>query len=171
MQGYEEALGNSLILQKVWKYFPNKFLLSSCSLVSKCWNLEARTFIRDYRKCKARGPTEEGSDCTFIQELNAICCQMAEEGRVIPFNSVRIWLHSASASCRSDHITSNHQISLASQLKLKFLEVAWRCPSDEVDCCLALNTVVTMLRKNADEIRTLKLVYINFARLSQHSPG
>ena len=83
------ALSNSLTLQKIFANIRTSFLLTSCSLVNKTWNTGARKFLRTHRICAARNNSETTA-CEFLQELDLLCGQIKNSGRVIPFNYLKI---------------------------------------------------------------------------------
>ena len=122
----EEALRNPLILQEIFSPFPREFLLKSVSLVNKRWNTVGRTCIRDYQKCAAYQST--ASACEYVSELYSRCCQTTAEGRVFPFNTLKMYGSACgSVSLDLDDPASVEEImkSFKSQLKLKHLEIKW----------------------------------------------
>ena len=84
-----KPLHNHLILHKIFVYVPTNLLLSSCSLVNKTWNREARTFVRDYRLCKIRMKENYGV-CKNFQALDELCAKMVPGGRIFPVNSLSL---------------------------------------------------------------------------------
>ena len=78
----EQALTNSLVLENVFKCLPTEFLLSTCSLVNKFWNNEARTFVRDHRKCTVAAAHRRAAStlCVFLQNLDQICLEISGNG-------------------------------------------------------------------------------------------
>ena len=122
---WQKALRIDLILQRLFRYFPTGFLLSSCSLVNKIWNRETRKFIWDRRRCTALNK-QNAFPCKFLKQLDGICGQMTENARVIPFNSLSLNL---SENCSVDSVPTvpsdpNFYSNLHSMLKLKTLNVA-----------------------------------------------
>ena len=111
LQSCEEALRNPLNLCQIFKKLPSKFLLLvSCSLVKISWNKESRTFIRDYRKCRARRPNFT-TDCQSIQELDQMCCHITEECYygIYEFTFLRLFLYPVGLTAR---ISGRHSTGL-----------------------------------------------------------
>ena len=89
-----EALRNVVILREIFAHCSSRLLLRSISLVNKSWNYQARTFIRNHRKCFAKDP-QDGSWSTseFIENLDQLCAQIYNKGREIPLNGLKIDLY------------------------------------------------------------------------------
>ena len=127
----EEALQNPLILQKIFAHLSTSFLLTSCSLVNKNWNSEARKYVRDQRKCLAMKPGYswlQETPCELLRQLDLMCGSITEQGRIVPWNCLKLMLMSA-RKCRGgeERIYENLKINL----KLRILEVSrsgWDCP-------------------------------------------
>ena len=81
------ALQNELILQEIFNFLPLKSLLTS-GLVSKLWNTETRTYIRDHRKCTAFISSPTVSPWDELQQLDQDLARMTN----VPFNSLKIKL-------------------------------------------------------------------------------
>ena len=147
----EEALGNHLILRRIFQHLPTGFLLSSCSLVNKSWNNEARTFIRDYRKCTVgiTGKTDE-----FLKHLDQFCGQIADNGRIVPFNSFK---SNNGYLCRLD---SNYEEfttpNLRSQIKLFHLDIDCRSSLTQ---CHVHKPLFDLLQHKINQLQSLKIEF------------
>ena len=141
---------------------PTNFLLSSCSLVSKNWNRQARTFIRDYRKCTIKNADEK--TCERLHQLDLLCGKMTRAGRVFPFNSFKIDDSYAKGNCRKDP-TKNGVIykNLTAHFQLKYLEDASK---EYKPRCPAYKQLVTWLRR--DKSGQLKCLHIRRVELLKY---
>ena len=153
-----QALQNPIVLHQIFTFFPTTFVLKRCSLVSKCWNTEARTFIRDHRKCSVFKPKWTENECEFLKKLDELCCQIIEDGRVIPFNTLRMptwWFQ-----CKDVEDSRQNkfiQLELKSELKIRYLGIRWSIQEGDCDCSFH-HSLVTLLRHSAPHLKKLKLV-------------
>ena len=114
-----EALQNELILEEIFSFLPMTSL-HTCSLVSKNWNRQVRTYIRDHRKLTA---VIHSPPCSRLRELDEIVNGMT----VVPFNSLDIrlsrWGHSDCSRTGEDANGSFLYKNLISKFRLKYLSV------------------------------------------------
>ena len=126
-------------------HFPTKFLLSSCSLVSKAWNREARRVIRDHRQCTIH--IHGGSKaCQIFCDLDQLCALMVADGRVFPWNRLKFSNYENEAKCSkiatgTRAITYDH---LSFQLHLKHLQL---CGFNYKPDCPAHKQILAWLRQ------------------------
>ena len=154
-----EALSNPLVLQNIFKFLPTNFLLSSCSLVSKLWNSEARSFIRDNRKCTIATRRIEETFCQFVQHLDEHCGQISAEGRVVPYNRFVInFTSTVDHYCAEKHgtteVNEDRTVHLTSQLKLLYFDVD--CRYHWVHCKVH-QPLVALLRDKGHQLKSLTI--------------
>ena len=138
-------------MQRVFATIPTRDLLSSCSLVSKIWNAEARKFVRDSRICAAKN-NKETTACEFMQNLDALCGQMKQNGRFVPFNYLRI---NFSKQCTKEKSTGDEILysNVISELELTGLSVTGSAFSD----CEHHSPLHMVLKHKSKDLRTLKV--------------
>ena len=154
----EQALRNPLVLQYIFKFLPTGFLLSSCSLVNKSWNIETRTFIRDYRKCTV-GITEktDGTFCQFLKHLDELCGQITENGRTVPFNSFHFNLTSGKRRRCTLDCSDDEELAipnLRSQMKLFHLDIDLRSSWYQ---CHVHKPLFVLLQIKSNQLQSLKI--------------
>lgn len=110
------ALRNELVLSEIFKFFGTKTLLC-CSSVNKLWKNQARTYIRDHRKCtiliQLNSASSAGNHRQMIRKLNGTIGRMG----IVPFNSVKLivkpYAHGPDTRLRSSRNAENQSESLA----------------------------------------------------------
>ena len=158
----ELVLGIPLVLEKIFSSIPTKMLLRSCSLVNKFWNTEARTFIRNHRRCTPRTDSftvkgvllpASGScllACEFLPRLEQLCRQIEENGRVVPFNCLYAEF---GYKCPDDSmINGMNWENLATVLQIKHFVADSKCS----DCDLH-QPLLTLLRHMSSELQSLEM--------------
>ena len=70
-------------------HLPSNCLISACSLVNHIWHRVTRTALRDHGQCLANISSHRALQ--HIRLLEQFCAQLREEGRVVPFNGLRIY--------------------------------------------------------------------------------
>ena len=163
----EECLRNTLVLQKVFAYFPTHFLLTSCSLVSKNWNAEVRLLIREQRRCRPKKPGKndwEVEPCRFLQEFTQLTERMTEEGRMVPWNGMKISFHDNNCVQNSSPVVQE----TFDPFFLKHLHISWR--AGKMDC-QAHKPLLTLLSHVSCELRSLKIQDVDASVLSQLPPN
>ena len=149
---------NELILQQIFANLSTGSLLSSCSLVNKTWNAEARTFVRTYRKCVARN-NDQTTPCEFLQELDRACGQMKKSGRILPFNHLKM---NFSKRCekQSGSDDDDDEIcysNIISELKIKGLIITSSTIGFAFWDCRHHKPLRTVLKHKSTELRSLKI--------------
>ena len=103
-------------------------------------------------------PKSKENECEFLNELDQLCCQITEDGRVIPFNRLRMptwWFQ-----CKDDEEDSDESKVLEggfkSELKIKYLDFSWFNPKGDGDCP-AHHSLLTLIRHSARHLKKLKL--------------
>ena len=133
--------------------------MSSCSLVNKTWNTLARRVIRNHRKCAPKNDWTNTA-CRFLQRVDQLYgqSQIAEEGRVVPFNSFKLGFYQKCRPC--DRIFYNNLTS-SNEIKLKHLEIFSRGEDIQVDCGYH-KPLRVLLERKGHELRSLKIDNIHF---------
>ena len=113
--------------------------------------------MRDHKKCTAYKPTE--SECEYTRELYARCCDMTTEGRVVPFNSLK--MYSSRCGDESPDLDGPDAVAkimknLKTMLKLKQLEIKWLWTWPVPDCSVHY-TLQTLFHTYANDLVTLKI--------------
>ena len=137
------ALRNELIVDKLFQFLPLKSLLC-CSEVCKNWNKQARTYIRDHRKCTASISTS--FPCSRLTELGEMVVKMT----AVPYNSLQFYVkpHRPCLNRRSFKYEN-----LVTTMKLKHLTI---CLEGEVRKCPAVFAIFWFLHQQRNEIRGLR---------------
>ena len=160
------ALGVEVILRQIFSYLPTGVLLFACSLVNKIWNTEARTFVRDYRRCRLTR-TKAWRQCVdnlppverlklysileTLKEYEKVCRNIIESGRVVPFNYLVLPEYSCMDqfnTCRSDKIVLKN---LTGGMKIKYLEFLG---SVKVNCACG-RVIARLLTETCCDVQTL----------------
>ena len=85
------ALKNKIVRREIFGCLPLGDL-KNCRLVNRSWNLNAVSFIKDFRRCQPR--TSKERPCTDLKEL----AQVVRVMNIVPINSLSIELD---RSCHS----------------------------------------------------------------------
>ena len=155
-----------MILRQIFSYLPTGVLLFACGLVNKFWNTEARTFVRDYRRCRLTR-TKAWRQCVdslppverlklysileSLKEYEKVCRNIIERGRVVPFNYLALPEYSCMDqfnTCGSDKIVFKN---LTGGMKIKYLEFLG-CV--KVHCACA-RVIVRLLTEACCDVQTL----------------
>ena len=156
------SLRNGLILQEIFSFLPLRSLLTS-SQVNKFWKAEARTYIRDHRKCPVFISSSTMLPCTQQEQLDQDVARMT----IVPFNSLQIMIrpHTEPESGNDCPNRRGHQANLVgnlnksgyenlvSKLKLKHLWISWH---EEVMACHVSSLISRLLAEKASELKSLK---------------
>ena len=161
------ALRNELILQEIFSFLPLKSLLT-LSQVNKFWNAEARTYIRDHRKCTVSISSSTIPPCAQLEQLDQDLARMA----IVPFNSLKITLrlHTEPGSGNNRHRRGQQQNllgnfnnsgyeNLISKLKLKYLSLlSW---DEGAVACTVTSLIFRLLTAKATELKSLRFKEIS----------
>ena len=161
----DQALQNSLILYKIFKDFPTSFLLNSCSLVCKNWNSQARTFIRDNRKCTIATKPLRRCPCSIFKGFDEMCRIMTAAGRVAPFNSFAIKNYPKNCKCSK----KNPRLGVIDQLltdHLKLQYVTIDCQGWE-ECGNMSQLFLRLLRLKGNQVKSMEIEHADFFRTSR----
>ena len=151
----DEVLQNGLILQAIFKNLPTRFLLNSCSLVCKNWKSEARTFIRDNRKCTIATRPLRRFPCSILKGFDGMCRKMTRAGRVAPFNSFVVINYEKDCKCsgKNSPLTGIEQF-LTSHLKLQHVTID--CQGWE-ECGNLSQLLLQLLRLKGSQVRSMEI--------------
>ena len=83
------ALRSPMIFNQIFMHLPSNCLKSACSLVNKMWHRVTRTVLRDHGQCLANISSPYA--LKEIPRLERFCARLKEEGRVVPFNGLRVY--------------------------------------------------------------------------------
>ena len=173
----EDALRNSLILNRVFSSLPTKFLLN-CSLVNKAWCEESRKFIREHRKCTARILHKCKATLPFIRNLFKFNSQILGMKTTVPYNGIH-FITASSAWCDesgTEHtelcrIIRSDDVDMKTKLKFKYLciELIDHCENchygrhcseycREYHCRNHYGAMTNLLQSMSDKIEYLRIV-------------
>ena len=145
------TLENKIVLRQIFHCLPLRDL-KQCRLVTRSWNSEAVTFIRDFRRCGARISKE--CPCSDLLNLADVVWRLD----VVPINSLSIELSTSGHSeCKS--LTENQRnmyAHLLQALHLQNLQISWHTAFSPLSCP-AVNFVIDLLRKKIEDLSTLEL--------------
>lgn len=96
--------------------------------------------------------------CEFLREFNRLCGQITSNGRVIPFNSLRLPFYQRwdVVCCTDDEELLYSNLTSNTELKLRYLEV-WRAGNFEASDGICYRLVRALLEKKSYEIRRLEI--------------
>ena len=146
------ALRNQLVLQEIFNFLPMESLLTA-SRVNKFWCAEARTYIRDHRKCTV-GIRSTGTlvPCEQLQKLDQDLAQMSN----VPFNSLRIHLEShLEPQQKQQQNPSSHfgYENMISKLNPKYLELS--LSGEDVGACPVTSLILRFLTEKSGQLISL----------------
>ena len=162
---------NPLILHRIFKNFPTKLLLSSCSFVNAIWSRETRKFNRDFRKCTAvfagtaSSPFSTGQQ---LQKWDQLCIAMIQEGRVILWNGLCADFSYCSQRCLERFQGQVIHCNLPIDFKLKYLEIVLP-PFPRGSSTHHLPLVLLLLHDIGAELKSLTVSWGAF--YFQHDPA
>ena len=148
-----------MILKKIFKYFPTKYLLSPLSFVNKTWNREARTFIRDWRVCTAR--IDPWELCKHLRSLDELCAETVGDGRIFPFNSLRVNFD----GCKPDEDDGENGSvyeHLSAKLRLKYVQID--CEEYNPRCPAHRQILAWIAKDKVHQLRRLEFVGVEFIK-------
>ena len=150
---------NHVILENLFRYLPTKFLLQSCSMVSKTWNSAARRHIWSYRQCKAVNKYGSGS-CRFLKQLDKLCGIIARAGRLIPFNCLELNISEnfAMKRCCSSYAVYDPAFyrNLKKLLRIRSLKISCEY-YNERDCQIHRPLLTMLTLDNTKELQSLSI--------------
>ena len=129
--------------------------LLTCSLVSKRWNYEARSVLRDFRQCFAR--TDGKQPCTDLTRFESEIPRMI----INPFTGLTINVqqyHRISGMCigedNKELLGVNYDF-ITNDLRLKYLKISLGWPNRDCHKCPAVQVILTILKRNARSLQEI----------------
>ena len=126
--------------------------LLTCSLVNKYWNYEARSILRDYRKCCIQLKTPD--QCLELMNLSSRLPRM----NVIPYNGLIIDVD-VKEHFRCVHypnVDTKYEF-LLNYVPLRYLTVEWAGGGEDMDECPILDVIDKLLLNNSCILEELKM--------------
>ena len=157
------AFANSIVIRNVFSCLSLESL-KKCRFVSKTWNFEAASCIRNFRRCEAK--ISASSPCSSVTVLKEIVSQMTD---VVFINSVTIRFSGFHSVCASLSNEENLCDELLKKLPLKYLTISWNSSFIPPKCCANI-FLARLLREKLGQLRSLELDRIpeHFANYIPH---
>ena len=145
------ALRNQIVLRKIFGCLCIKDL-KQCRLVNKTWDIEARSYLKDFRKSYPK--ISELSTCSSLYRLNGLISDI----NVGFINSVRITFEPENHwDCQFRDEKSVVYNELLEKLQIKHLSISWATFDGQPECP-AKKFVISLLREKNSRLHTLNLL-------------
>ena len=158
----QSALNNPLVLHQIFTNLTTAELISSCSLVNKYWNFQARSFIRNHRNdCQAYVSSKSNpsscAPCIRLREFVDTLTHMA----IAPFSSISLVhrchnLDDNAMECKEYSHAAPTLETIVSKMRLKNLKIklsGYR----RFSCATIQYFAFLLLRQNAHELESLQV--------------